>query len=46
MGPQVQLDAVRNGRDDDVDPCAAAIADRAAREAAGKETVLSNLPTK
>jgi predicted NBD/HSP70 family sugar kinase len=39
-GAAGELDAVRNGRTDDVDPCAAAISRFAAEEAAGKETVL------
>jgi len=39
-GAAGELDAVRNGRTDEVDPCAAAIAKHAAEVAAGKETVL------
>jgi predicted NBD/HSP70 family sugar kinase len=39
-GAAGELDAIRNGRADDVDPCAAAISQFAAAEAAGKETVL------
>jgi predicted NBD/HSP70 family sugar kinase len=39
-GAAGELDAVRNGRDDDVDPCAAALSQLAAELAAGKETVL------
>jgi predicted NBD/HSP70 family sugar kinase len=39
-GAAGELDAVRNGRLDDVDPCAAAISKHAAELAAGKETVL------
>ncbi|HEY8107315.1 MAG TPA: ROK family protein, partial [Gaiellaceae bacterium] len=35
-----ELDAVRNGRSDDVDPCAASITQLAAELAVGKETVL------
>jgi predicted NBD/HSP70 family sugar kinase len=35
-----ELDAVREGRGDDVDPCAASISKYAAELAAGKETVL------
>jgi predicted NBD/HSP70 family sugar kinase len=35
-----ELDAVRNGRADDVDPCAASLSQLAAEMAAGKETVL------
>jgi len=35
-----ELDAVRNGRSDDVDPCAAAISKQATELAAGKETLL------
>ena len=35
-----ELDAVRNGRTDDVDPCAASISKHAADLAAGKQTVL------
>jgi predicted NBD/HSP70 family sugar kinase len=35
-----ELDAVRNGRTDDVDPCAAALAQLASELAAGKETLL------
>jgi predicted NBD/HSP70 family sugar kinase len=35
-----ELDAVRNGRGDDVDPCAAAISRHAAELALGSETVL------
>ncbi|HEY7421237.1 MAG TPA: ROK family transcriptional regulator [Gaiellaceae bacterium] len=35
-----ELDAVRNGRTDDVDPCAASLSQLAAELAAGKETVL------
>jgi predicted NBD/HSP70 family sugar kinase len=35
-----ELDAVRNGRADDVDPCAASLSQLAAETAAGKETVL------
>jgi predicted NBD/HSP70 family sugar kinase len=37
-----ELDAVRNGRDDDVDPCAAAISAHAARAAERKDTVLEH----
>ena len=39
-GAAGELDVVRNGRPDDVDPCAAAISQRAAELAAGKKTVL------
>ena len=39
-GAAGELDAVRNGREDEVDPCAAAISEHAAQAAAGKETVL------
>ena len=39
-GAAGELDAVRNGRPDDVDPCAAAISKLAAELAAGKTTVL------
>jgi predicted NBD/HSP70 family sugar kinase len=39
-GAAGELDAVRNGRPDDVDPCAAAISQYAAELAADKETVL------
>jgi predicted NBD/HSP70 family sugar kinase len=39
-GAAGELDAVRNGREDDVDPCAAAIAAYAAELAVGKETAL------
>jgi predicted NBD/HSP70 family sugar kinase len=39
-GAAGELDAVRNGRSDDVDPCAAAISKYAAELANGKETVL------
>jgi predicted NBD/HSP70 family sugar kinase len=39
-GAAGELDAVRNGRTDDVDPCAAAISKHAAEAAAGKTTVL------
>lgn len=39
-GAAGELDAVRNGRADDVDPCAAAISAFAAEAAAGKKTVL------
>jgi predicted NBD/HSP70 family sugar kinase len=39
-GAAGELDAVRNGRADDVDPCAAAISSFAAGAAAGKQTVL------
>jgi predicted NBD/HSP70 family sugar kinase len=39
-GAAGELDAVRSGRSDDVDPCAAAIAKVAAEAAAGKETAL------
>jgi predicted NBD/HSP70 family sugar kinase len=39
-GAAGELDAVRGGRTDDVDPCAAAISKFAADAAAGKETVL------
>jgi len=35
-----ELDAVRNGRTDDVDPCAASLSQLAAELAAGKETML------
>ena len=35
-----ELDAVRNGRADDVDPCAAALSQLAAELSAGRETVL------
>jgi predicted NBD/HSP70 family sugar kinase len=35
-----ELDAVRNGRDDDVDPCAAALSKHAGELALGEETVL------
>ncbi|HEU5243428.1 MAG TPA: ROK family transcriptional regulator [Gaiellaceae bacterium] len=35
-----ELDAVRNGRPDDVDPCAASLSQLAAELARGKETVL------
>jgi predicted NBD/HSP70 family sugar kinase len=35
-----ELDAVRNGRADDVDPCVAALSQLAAELAAGKQTVL------
>jgi predicted NBD/HSP70 family sugar kinase len=39
-GAAGEIDAVRNGRLDDVDPCAAAISKYAEELAAGKETVL------
>jgi predicted NBD/HSP70 family sugar kinase len=39
-GAAGELDAVRNGRPDDVDPCAAAISQRAAELAAGRKTAL------
>jgi predicted NBD/HSP70 family sugar kinase len=39
-GAAGELDAVRSGRPDDVDPCAAAITKVAVEAAAGKETVL------
>lgn len=39
-GAAGELDAVRNGREDEVDPCAAAISRHAADAAAGRETVL------
>ena len=39
-GAAGELDAVRNGRPDDVDPCAAAISAFAAEQADGEETVL------
>jgi predicted NBD/HSP70 family sugar kinase len=39
-GAAGELDAVRSGRSDEVDPCAAAIAEHAADLAAGKDTVL------
>src|SRR4029077_17385089 len=39
-GAAGELDAVRNGRPDDVDPCAAAISQRAAELAAGRKTVV------
>jgi predicted NBD/HSP70 family sugar kinase len=39
-GAAGELDAVRNGRADDVDPCAAAISSFAAQEASKKKTVL------
>jgi predicted NBD/HSP70 family sugar kinase len=39
-GAAGELDAVRNGRADDVDPCAAAISSHAAERAARRETVL------
>jgi predicted NBD/HSP70 family sugar kinase len=39
-GAAGEIDAVRNGRPDDVDPCAAAISKYAEELAAGKETVL------
>jgi predicted NBD/HSP70 family sugar kinase len=39
-GAAGEIDAVRNGRLDDVDPCAAAISKYAAELAAGQETVL------
>jgi predicted NBD/HSP70 family sugar kinase len=39
-GAAGELDAVRNGRADDVDPCAVAISRFAARAAEGKQTVL------
>ena len=39
-GAAGELDAVRNGRTDDVDPCAAAISKYAAEAARGKKTVL------
>lgn len=39
-GAAGELDAVRNGRPDDVDPCAAAISAFAAERADGEETVL------
>jgi predicted NBD/HSP70 family sugar kinase len=39
-GAAGELDAVRNGRPDEVDPCAAAISQHVAELAAGKETVL------
>src|SRR4029077_6847208 len=39
-GAAGELDAVRNGRPDDVDPCAAAISQRAAELAAGRQTVV------
>ena len=35
-----ELDSVRNGREDDVDPCAAAISKHAEERIAGQETVL------
>jgi predicted NBD/HSP70 family sugar kinase len=43
-GAAGELDAVRNGRPDDVDPCAAAISQRAAELAAGRKTVLEPEP--
>jgi len=39
-GAAGELDAVRSGREDDVDPCAAAISKYAADAAAGRETAL------
>ncbi|MFL5960303.1 MAG: ROK family protein [Gaiellaceae bacterium] len=39
-GAAGELDAVRNGRVDDVDPCAAALSQHAAGLSAGKDTVL------
>lgn len=39
-GAAGELDAVRNGRADDVDPCAAAISQRAGELADGRKTVL------
>ena len=39
-GAAGELDVVRNGRTDDVDPCAAAISQRAGELAAGRKTVL------
>ena len=39
-GAAGELDAIRNGRADDVDPCAAALSEYAAALAAGQETVL------
>jgi len=39
-GAAGELDAVRNGRTDDVDPCAAAISKYASEQASGKKTVL------
>lgn len=39
-GAAGELDVVRNGRPDDVDPCAAAVSQRAAELAAGRKTVL------
>jgi predicted NBD/HSP70 family sugar kinase len=41
-GAAGELDAVRSGRPDDVDPCAAAISRFAAEEAAGKKTSLAS----
>ena len=41
-GAAGELDAVRNGRPDDVDPCAAAISKFAAEAAHGKKTVLES----
>ena len=40
-GAAGELDAVRNGRTDDVDPCAAAVAKYAAEHAAGNDTALA-----
>jgi predicted NBD/HSP70 family sugar kinase len=39
-GAAGELDAIRNGRSDDVDPCAAAVSKYAAELAKGKETAL------
>jgi predicted NBD/HSP70 family sugar kinase len=39
-GAAGELDAIREGRADDVDPCAAAVSQAAEKLAAGKETVL------
>jgi len=39
-GAAGELDAVRNGREDDVDPCAAALSGYAAQAVAGKKTIL------
>jgi predicted NBD/HSP70 family sugar kinase len=39
-GAAGELDAIRNGREDDVDPCAAAISEHAAEAAAGQKTAL------
>ncbi len=39
-GAAGELDGIRNGRTDDIDPCAAAVSQHAAELAAGQETVL------